>query len=50
MTEQVFFDWSGLGQTDGNLLLFVFGAIILGFAIWIILEAVALLRRGEGEE
>lgn len=50
MTEQVFFDWSGLGQTDGNLLLFGFGAIILGFAIWIILEAVALLRRGEGDQ
>jgi putative amino acid transporter len=45
MTEQVFFDWSGWGDTDGNLLLFVFGSIILGFALWIILEAIHLMRR-----
>ncbi len=45
MTEQVFFDWSGWGDTDGNMLLFVFGSIILGFALWIILEAIHLMRR-----
>lgn len=44
MTEQVFFDWSGWGETDSNILLFVFGAIILGFAIWIILEAIRLVK------
>jgi carbon starvation protein len=45
MTEQVFFEWSGYGESEANLLLFVFGAIILGFSVWIILEAYALLRR-----
>jgi carbon starvation protein len=45
MTEQVIFDWSGWGMNDPNMLLFVFGAIILGFTIWIILEAAALLRK-----
>ncbi|MCH2449326.1 MAG: carbon starvation protein A [Gracilimonas sp.] len=45
MTEQVIFDWSGWGMNDPNMLLFVFGAIILGFTIWIILEAVALVRQ-----
>ncbi|MEX0724554.1 MAG: carbon starvation protein A [Gracilimonas sp.] len=45
MTEQVIFDWSGMGANDSNMLLFVFGAVILGFTIWIILEAVALVRK-----
>lgn len=45
MGTQVIFDWSGLGESDGNMLLFIFGAIILSFTIWIILEAVAVLRR-----
>jgi carbon starvation protein len=45
MVEHVFFEWSGAGQADANLLLFSFGAIILVFAIWIILEAVNLLRK-----
>lgn len=45
MAEHVFFEWSGAGETDGNLLLFFFGAVILSFAIWIILEAITLLRR-----
>ncbi|MDZ7805928.1 MAG: carbon starvation protein A [Gracilimonas sp.] len=45
MTEQVIFDWSGYSGNDGNLLLFSFGAIILGFTIWIILEAVVLIRK-----
>jgi carbon starvation protein len=45
MTEQVLFDWSGWGDSDGNMLLFVFGAIILSFTLWIILEAISLIRR-----
>ncbi|MEX2478358.1 MAG: hypothetical protein WD357_07965, partial [Gracilimonas sp.] len=45
MTEQVIFDWSGMGANDSNMLLFVFGAVILGFTIWIILEAVVLIRK-----
>ncbi|TVQ03042.1 MAG: carbon starvation protein A [Balneolaceae bacterium] len=45
MINQVFFDWSGFGSSDGNLLLFVFGSIILGFACWIVLEAVFLFRK-----
>lgn len=50
MTKQVVFDWSGYGQTEGNMLLFIFGAIILGFTIWIILEAVALARKLSDED
>ncbi|WP_340105175.1 carbon starvation CstA family protein [Rhodohalobacter sp. 8-1] len=49
MTEQVVFQWSGFGDTEGNLLLFFFGAIILGFTVWIFLEA-ALLFRKENDE
>lgn len=44
MTEQVVFEWSGYGEADANLLLFIFGAIILGFTIWIFLEAIAVYR------
>lgn len=47
MTEQVIFDWSGYSGNDANMLLFIFGAIILGFTIWIILEAVVLIRKKE---
>lgn len=39
MVQQVFFEWSGLGATDMNLLLFILGSIILVFAIWIVLTA-----------
>lgn len=45
MIQQVFFQWSGYGDHDLNLLLFVLGAIILGFALWIILEAVVSIRK-----
>lgn len=45
MTKQVVFDWSGYGEAGGNMLLFTFGAIILGFTIWIILEALVLVRK-----
>ena len=48
MIEQVFGEWSGWGpESDGNLLLFGFGAIILGFAVWIVLEAVRAWRVGK---
>lgn len=50
MSKQVIFDWSGYGETDGNMLLFIFGAVILGFTIWIILEAIALARKMSKEE
>ena len=46
MGSQVIFEWSGLGETDGNLLLLIFGATILGFSLWILLEAVVLVRKG----
>lgn len=45
MINQVVFDWSGFGDNDSNLLLFLFGSVILGFAVWIILEAVYLFRK-----
>jgi carbon starvation protein len=45
MTEQVVFEWSGLGSSDSNMLLFFLGAIILGFTIWILIEAISLWKR-----
>ncbi|MBY0097298.1 carbon starvation CstA family protein [Mesobacillus maritimus] len=45
MIQQVVFEWSGLGATDMNLLLFVFGAIILVFALWITLTAMLELSK-----
>jgi carbon starvation protein len=39
MIQQVFFEWSGFGEADANMMLFVFGSIILVFAIWIVLTA-----------
>lgn len=45
MVEQVVFEWSGLGKTDANLLLFVLGAIILGFTLWILIESTSLLLK-----
>ena len=45
MIDQVFGQWSGWGaENDINLLLFGFGAVILGFAVWIVLEAVRAWR------
>jgi len=49
MFEQVVFDWSGIGDSDFNLLLFSFGAVILGFSLWIMLEAYALFRKNSSE-
>jgi carbon starvation protein len=47
MAQQVFFEWSGLGATDANMLLFIFGSIILVFAIWIVLTAFKELTKKE---
>jgi len=44
MTQQVVFDWSGMGANDAKWLLFIFGAVILGFALWILLEAIIIFR------
>lgn len=43
MVEQVVFEWSGWGESNPDILLFMLGAIILGFTIWILIEAVSLL-------
>ncbi|WP_408009536.1 carbon starvation protein A [Pseudalkalibacillus sp. A8] len=45
MGKQVIFDWSGAGTADTNILLFVFGALILGFALWIVAEAFKVLSQ-----
>lgn len=45
MVSQVFFQWTG---PNGNLLLFSFGAIILGFSIWILIEAWASFNKKDG--
>jgi len=51
MVEQVLFQWSGLFEnSDSNLLLFSFGSVILGFAIWILIEALVLLGKTEEED
>lgn len=47
MIEQVVFEWSGYGETDANLLLFVLGAVILGFTLWILIESASLLLKPE---
>ena len=44
MTQQVVFDWSGMGPNDAKWLLFILGAVILGFALWILLEAIIIFR------
>ncbi|WLD94102.1 carbon starvation protein A [Alkalihalobacillus sp. AL-G] len=48
MGKQVILDWSGAGASDLNILLFVFGSLILGFAIWIIIEAASVLKNNQG--
>jgi carbon starvation protein len=44
MIQQVFFQWSGAGDSGFQPLLFIFGSIILVFSIWIIIEAIAVFR------
>lgn len=46
MFQQVIFEWSIIGTGQNNLL-FVFGAIIFVFAIWICLTAFAALTKDE---
>jgi len=45
MIRQVIFEWSGLGSTDANLLLFIFGATILGFTIWILITSAKIVLK-----
>ena len=45
MTEQVAFQWSGLGNSDPNLLLFIIGSIILVFTLWILIESIRSLSK-----
>lgn len=49
MAEQVIFEWSGYGGGEPNLLLFSFGAIILGFACWILVESASIIFKTETE-
>ncbi|MFH5832293.1 carbon starvation protein A [Halalkalibaculum sp. DA384] len=50
MIQQVVFEWSGLGEADANMLLFILGAVILGFTLWILLESVSLLMKKEKQK
>lgn len=45
MVQQVVFEWSGFGEADAKLLLFVLGAIILGFTIWILIESIGIMKK-----
>jgi len=49
MAEQVIFEWSGYGGGEANLLLFSFGAIILGFACWILVESASIIFKTKRE-
>ncbi|MDX8360136.1 carbon starvation protein A [Cytobacillus sp. IB215316] len=45
MLQQVVFQWSGYGESDANLLLFILGGVILVFAFWILLIAFSSLTK-----
>ncbi|MFZ4454482.1 carbon starvation CstA family protein [Salibacterium aidingense] len=45
MVSQVVFQWSWLGEEGIQMVLFIFGAVILGFAVWILLEALMIFRK-----
>lgn len=47
MTQQVVFDWSGMGDAETTWLLFILGAGILAFALWILFEATRLFSNLE---
>ena len=46
MIQQVVFKWSGWQGEHAEWLLFIFGAIILVFAVWILITAVSVFRNG----
>jgi len=43
-------NWSGLTTGKADLLLFLLGSIILCFSVWIIIEALLLLKRNTNHE
>lgn len=45
MGQQVFTEWAIFWGNDPDLLLFIFGAIILGFALWVIFVSLSILIR-----
>jgi carbon starvation protein len=45
MVQQVFGQWNVFTGAEGTMLLFVLGAVILVFAIWILFEALSILFR-----
>ncbi|KGX91919.1 carbon starvation protein CstA [Pontibacillus halophilus JSM 076056 = DSM 19796] len=45
LIKQVVLEWSGVGAQDANWLLFIFGAIILMFALWITFTAISTLSK-----
>lgn len=47
--QQVIFQWSWFGS-ESNMLLFVFGAIIFVFAIWVVLTAFSVLTKERGNQ
>jgi len=47
MSKQVFLTWSGASGDEPQWLLFILGAAILVFALWILLEAIRLFGRRE---
>ncbi|MBU8906460.1 carbon starvation CstA family protein [Desertibacillus haloalkaliphilus] len=49
MIQQVFTQWATWGS-DSNMLLFGFGAVILGFAIWIVLESIYILSSNKDHD
>jgi carbon starvation protein len=47
MVQQVFGQWNIFTGAEGTLLLFILGAVILVFAIWIVFEALTVLFRNK---
>lgn len=50
MVQQVFFQWSGAGENSFEPILFIFGSIILVFALWIVIEAISVFKNREKYE
>ncbi|MFD2682154.1 carbon starvation CstA family protein [Bacillus seohaeanensis] len=49
MIDQVIFEWSGYGEAEGNMLLFIFGSIILVFTLWILITAISSLSKKDND-